>query len=182
MLTKSSANLQEGGAQSVPDTGSDALEVSGMTALDLSISTGAIVSSAAMACVYHATCAVRSQWLGSTAWQGRTDIAAVALTFDDGPELNTAYLLDVLATHRIRATFFVLGRQVERHPQLARRMLGGGHEIGNHSYSHPIYLCCSSRETEWQLTRTQDVISDATGVRPRLARPPRGVWQPCHSF
>jgi peptidoglycan/xylan/chitin deacetylase (PgdA/CDA1 family) len=130
--------------------------------------------------IYHATYSVRSQWLGRTDWRGRTDLQAVALTFDDGPGPDTAGILDVLAEHKLRGTFFMIGGQVERFPQIARRVLAGGHEIGNHSYSHPIYLYRSGGETRRQLERTQAVIAAATGVTPRLARPPCGVRTPAY--
>src|SRR6266850_8021597 len=130
--------------------------------------------------IYHATYSVRSQWLGSTDWRGRTDLQAVALTFDDGPGPDTDRVLDVLAEQKICATFFMIGCHVERFPQTARRIVAGGHEIGNHSYSHPIYLYRSAGETLRQLERAQDVIAATTGVTPNLARPPCGVRTPAY--
>ncbi|HEX3558166.1 MAG TPA: polysaccharide deacetylase family protein [Pyrinomonadaceae bacterium] len=132
------------------------------------------------AVVHHATYAVRSQWLGHTHWRGRADTCAVALTFDDGPSEDTERVLDVLELYNLRAAFFMVGRQVERFPRTARRVAAGGHEIGNHSYTHPIYLYRSARETQRQLERTQEVIADVTGLRPRLARPPCGVRTPAY--
>jgi peptidoglycan/xylan/chitin deacetylase (PgdA/CDA1 family) len=123
---------------------------------------------------------VRSQWLGPTDWRGRDDCGAVALTFDDGPSELTDPLLDRLGELGIKATFFMVGRQVERYPAIARRVAEEGHEIGNHSYSHPIYLYRNQHETWRQLARTQEVISAVTGVRPRLARPPCGVRTPAY--
>src|SRR2546421_11420717 len=82
--------------------------------------------------IYYATYAVRSQVLGKTSWHGREDVDAVALTFDDGPGEDTAAILDVLAEYDVKATFFVLGRQVERFPEIARRIVRDGHESGNH--------------------------------------------------
>jgi peptidoglycan/xylan/chitin deacetylase (PgdA/CDA1 family) len=133
---------------------------------------------AGAAAIYHATYSVRSQWLGSTHWRGRTDLQAVALTFDDGPAPDTERILDVLAQHQVRATFFMIGSHVERFPQTAKRIIAGGHEIGNHSYSHPIYLYRSAGETRRQLERTQAVITATTGISPGLARPPCGVRTP----
>ena len=67
-----------------------------------------------------------------------TDKKVVALTFDDGPDPQfTPPLLDVLKKHNARATFFVMGNKAEAHPQILKRMAAEGHEIGNHSYSHP---------------------------------------------
>src|SRR6267143_3490044 len=100
-----------------------------------------------VALIYHATYAVRSQWLGRTDWRGNGQTAVVALTFDDGPSEDTERILDVLAAHGLRGTFFMVGRNVERFPQTAQRVVAEGHEIGNHSYSHPIFLYRTSRET-----------------------------------
>lgn len=130
---------------------------------------------AAGAAVYYATYGVRSQWLGRTAWHGRRDTNAIALTFDDGPSRDTEQVLDLLAEHNLIASFFMIGRQVESFPGIAQRVFAEGHEIGNHSYSHPIYLYRSGRRTLQELERTQAVISETTGVRPRFARPPCGV-------
>jgi peptidoglycan/xylan/chitin deacetylase (PgdA/CDA1 family) len=135
---------------------------------------------AGAACGYYATYAVRSQWLGRTIWHGRADSGSVALTFDDGPSEDTERVLDALADYGLRAAFFMIGRQVERFPQTARRVAAEGHEIGNHSYSHPIYLYRSPRETRLQLERTQAIITDVTGVRPQFARPPCGVRTPAY--
>ena len=130
---------------------------------------------AAGAAVYYATYGVRSQWLGRTEWHGRRDTNAIALTFDDGPSRDTEQVLDLLAEHNLIASFFMIGRQVESFPGIAQRVFAEGHEIGNHSYSHPIYLYRSGRRTLQELERTQAVISETTGVRPRFARPPCGV-------
>lgn len=137
---------------------------------------------AALACgagvltfLYHATYNVRSQLLGETIWRGRTDTSAVALTFDDGPSPDTPSVLDALKEHDVKATFFLIGREAQRYPQIARRIIAEGHEVGNHSYSHPIYLFRTGRETRRQLERTQQAIEQATGVRPVLSRPPCGV-------
>jgi peptidoglycan/xylan/chitin deacetylase (PgdA/CDA1 family) len=140
----------------------------------------ATLLAAGIAGVYYAAYAVRSQWLGRTEFKGRTDAGAVALTFDDGPSPFTEHVLDILAAHNLRATFFMIGRHVELFPQTAKRIVAEGHEIGNHSYSHPIYLYRSPRETRQQLTRAQAIIAATTGVSPKLARPPCGVRTPAY--
>jgi peptidoglycan/xylan/chitin deacetylase (PgdA/CDA1 family) len=67
----------------------------------------------------------------------RTDQKVIALTFDDGPDpVNTKALLEVLEKYKIQATFFVLGKRAEKHPELLKKMVEAGHEIANHSYSH----------------------------------------------
>jgi peptidoglycan/xylan/chitin deacetylase (PgdA/CDA1 family) len=75
----------------------------------------------------------------------------------------------------LKAAFFMIGRSVERLPHVARRVAEEGHEIGNHSYSHPVYLFRSAAETARQLERAQELIEAATGACPRFARPPCGV-------
>jgi peptidoglycan-N-acetylglucosamine deacetylase len=130
--------------------------------------------------VYYATYAVRSQWLGPTDWHGRRDTRSVALTFDDGPSVETEDILEVLAKHSLRATFFMIGKHAEQLRRIARDVASSGHEIGNHSYSHHLYLFRTSHDTTLELQHTQDVISGVTGVRPLYARPPYGVRTPAY--
>jgi peptidoglycan/xylan/chitin deacetylase (PgdA/CDA1 family) len=141
----------------------------------IGLGVAAACGAGALTLLYHATYNVRSQLLGETVWRGRTDTNAVALTFDDGPSLDTPAVLDALREQRVKATFFLIGRQTERFPQIAQRIVAEGHEVGNHSYSHPIYLFRSGRETRRQLERTQAMIEQTTGVRATFSRPPCGV-------
>ncbi|MDQ2921720.1 MAG: polysaccharide deacetylase family protein, partial [Acidobacteriota bacterium] len=154
--------------------------MTGPLLLTLLTSLSVALVAAGVAFIYHATYGVRSQWLGRTFWRGRQDMAAVALTFDDGPSMDTERILDVLAEHNVCATFFMIGRHVESLPQTARRVVAEGHEVGNHSYSHPIFLYRTPHETRQQLERAQAVITKTTGIRPRLARPPCGVRTPAY--
>lgn len=135
----------------------------------------ACAAGAAWGAVYYATYAVRSQLLGPTIWRGDENGEAVVVTFDDGPAERTPEILDILAAHDVPATFFMIGREVERRPAVARAVAAAGHEIGNHSYTHPIYLYCTARRTRWELRQTQEAIAAATGVIPMWARPPCGV-------
>jgi peptidoglycan-N-acetylglucosamine deacetylase len=139
-------------------------------------------SSVAMAAagIYYATVAVRSQWLGRTYWRGRGDTNAVALTFDDGPSSDTERILDVLGAHEASATFFMVGREVESFPGIAQRVLAEGHEVGNHSYSHPAYLFQRASTTRDQVRHAQAVIAETIGATPTLARPPYGVRTPAY--
>jgi peptidoglycan-N-acetylglucosamine deacetylase len=141
--------------------------------LPLIFGAGSLV--AGTAGIYRATYAVRSQWLGPTDWHGRKDTRSVALTFDDGPAIETERILDILAEHRLHATFFMIGKHVEQLPNIARRVAAERHEIGNHSYSHCLYLFQGFRKTQRQLQRAQAAISSVTGFRPRFARPPFGI-------
>src|SRR6266487_2952485 len=99
----------------------------------------------------------------------------IAMTFDDGPSATlTPKLLDLLAAHHIKATFFVIGENVAEHPEIVERAAREGHEIGNHSWSHPNFGKMSDQAVRSQLQRTDDAIKNATGQRPTLMRPPYG--------
>jgi len=99
----------------------------------------------------------------------------IAMTFDDGPSAAlTPKLLDILAAHHIKATFFVLGEMVAEHPEILARAAREGHEIASHSWSHPNLGKMSQEGVRSQLQRTDDVIKNATGARPTLFRPPYG--------
>ena len=101
---------------------------------------------------------------------------SVTLTFDDGPAPPfTERVLDILGEHNISATFFLCGKNVERHPEIARRIVREGHIVGNHTYSHPFLFARSRRFMAEEIDRTQEVIRRVTGVRPTLFRPPYGA-------
>jgi peptidoglycan/xylan/chitin deacetylase (PgdA/CDA1 family) len=112
--------------------------------------------------------------LGCSAVNGFSGTDGFALTFDDGPHPEfTPRLLDILARHSARATFFVLGRQAERYPCVIDRMFRDGHAICNHTYDHPSCLALSVSEIETQIRRT-DTVLQARGQK--LFRPPYGGW------
>lgn len=99
----------------------------------------------------------------------------IAMTFDDGPDESlTPRLLDLLATHRIKATFFVVGQNAADHPDIVRRAAREGHEIANHSWSHPNLGKMSDESVRQELRRTDKAIHAAIGTRPALLRPPYG--------
>src|SRR5437879_6310196 len=99
----------------------------------------------------------------------------IAMTFDDGPSaVLTPKLLDLLAAHHIKATFFVIGENVAEHPEIVARAAREGHEIANHSWSHPNFGKMSQESVRSQVQRTDDAIRNATGKRPTLLRPPYG--------
>jgi peptidoglycan/xylan/chitin deacetylase (PgdA/CDA1 family) len=116
-----------------------------------------------------------SQLLGPSVYRGPRDRRSVALTFDDGPSESTPLLLEVLAEHDVRATFFQCGFNVSRLPVTARAVAEAGHEIGNHSYSHAWLLFRSSGFMEQELLRAQESILHATGCLPSLFRAPYGA-------
>ena len=103
----------------------------------------------------------------------------IALTFDDGPsEKLTPRLLDLLGQHHIHATFFVIGENVEQHPEILQRAVREGHEIGNHSWSHPNLAKMPDDAVRSQIKRTEEAITSAIGSRPVLLRPPYGSLTP----
>jgi peptidoglycan/xylan/chitin deacetylase (PgdA/CDA1 family) len=99
---------------------------------------------------------------------------AARLTFDDGPSRYTAMILDRLAEHRVKATFFVVGRSVRRQRALVQRAAAEGHTIGNHSWNHPHLPRLARTAIREQLERTSAAIADVLGHPPRLFRPPYG--------
>ncbi len=108
-----------------------------------------------------------------------TDGPYIAMTFDDGPsDKLTPKLLDLLAKHHIKATFFVLGENVAQYPEIVARAAREGHEIGNHSWSHPNFAKMSDESVRSQLRRTDDAIKNAIGRSPTLCRPPYGSITP----
>ncbi|MBF9036847.1 polysaccharide deacetylase family protein [Rhodobacterales bacterium HKCCE2091] len=99
----------------------------------------------------------------------------MGLTFDDGPHPSlTPLLLDTLAMRGVRATFFLVGRNAARYPQIVQRIAAEGHEIGNHTWSHPSLLGWSDGGVLSEIDRTSDAIAAATGSPPALFRPPYG--------
>lgn len=99
----------------------------------------------------------------------------ICLTFDDGPSPTiTPKLLDLLKQYNVHATFFVVGKNAERYPDLLKRMIDEGHEIGNHSYDHPQLTKLSVDGFMSQINGTNDIVDNATGVKPRYLRPPYG--------
>ena len=104
------------------------------------------------------------------------DRPLVALTFDDGPHPElTPKLLDILRQQGVRATFYVIGRSVDAHPDIARRIVAEGHEIANHTYTHPHLTKIGAARIDQEITKTTDAIQRATGRRPTNMRPPYGA-------
>lgn len=99
----------------------------------------------------------------------------VALTFDGGPSPTTPGLLDILKQDHLHVTFFVQGRgHIAKYPRILRRMAAEGHEIGDHTWTHPVLTRIGEDAARGELTRTRDAIEEITGSTPRLMRPPQG--------
>ena len=131
-----------------------------------------LVSATALAyAVRVPTCA----WLDSSISRGPTTRPAIALTFDDGPSESTPQLLEILARHRAPASFFQCGTNVRRLPSVAREVAAAGHEIGNHTDTHPLLALKSPGYIQRELSAAQEAIEQATGVCPRYFRAPYGA-------
>jgi len=103
----------------------------------------------------------------------------IAMTFDDGPSaLLTPKLLDLLKQRGIKATFFLVGQCAAEYPDIVKRMADEGHEIANHSWSHPALNKLGAGSLRQQLDTTNAAIEQATGKRPTLMRPPYGATSP----
>jgi peptidoglycan-N-acetylglucosamine deacetylase len=99
----------------------------------------------------------------------------IAMTFDDGPHpKNTPRLLNMLRERNIKATFYVIGQNVDLYPQIVRNTVAEGHEIGNHTHTHRLLSKLSDAEVRKELSRCREAIARAAGVQPRTMRPPYG--------
>ena len=118
----------------------------------------------------------RSQLFGPTIFNVQN---GCALTFDDGPNPRvTPKLLALLDKHHVTATFFVLGKYVERYPALTQEIVAAKHTIGNHTYSHSNLLFFSHQQIINELERCEDAVEAATGQRMSIVRPPFGFRGP----
>ncbi len=134
-----------------------------------------------LALVAHPLPALATAWsplrapLGIHDWLATPD--GVVLTFDDGPHpQGTPAVLELLAATGANATFFLVGEQIERYPALAAEIAAAGHEIGLHCHRHHSLLTLTSARLESDCSRALAAIADATGRRPRLYRPPYGLF------
>ena len=101
----------------------------------------------------------------------------VAITFDDGPHpKHTPKILDILKEKNAKATFFVVGKKIEKYPEIARRIVAEGHDIGNHTYSHKEMAPSTRKTILKELNKTREAIFEVTGVITNLFRPPRGIY------
>jgi len=138
-----------------------------------------LAGAAAVVAAGYNTMAPRSQLYGRTFIGERPRSLRLALTFDDGPnDPHTLHLLDVLARHNVRATFFMIGRFVEQRPDIARAVAEAGHAIGNHTRTHPNLIFRSSAEIRREIGDCERALDDAGVAHARLFRPPHGGRTP----
>src|SRR5579872_5630663 len=139
---------------------------------------GAGVAAAAVAAGYQCM-APRGQWYGRTFIGLQPESRQLALTYDDGSnDPHTLRLLDVLAKHNVKATFFLIGRFVKQRPDIARELISAGHVVGNHTFNHPNLIFTTAELTRAELTACKQALIDAVGEHSRLFRPPFGGRRP----
>ena len=106
----------------------------------------------------------------------KTESMKIALTFDDGPHPHlTGQILDILEQYGVRATFFMIGQNVENYPDAAREVIRRGHEVGNHTFSHTALAKLSESDVREELERCEDALDRHCDYSPRLFRPPQGL-------
>jgi len=114
---------------------------------------------------------------GDIVWNVKTSKKVMALTFDDGPHPQyTGQILDILKKYNAKATFFIVGENVEKNKKLLIRELEEGHELGNHTYSHPNSFTTSLSKLKEEVLRTDRAIYNATGTHPKHFRSPGGAF------
>lgn len=145
---------------------------------ELALSGAGVVAFAAAATLTYAALSPGAQLFGRTVVAG-PDPGEVALTYDDGPnDEATDQLLDLLAHHNARATFFMIGRFVRQRAETVRRVYAAGHLIGNHTQTHPWLSFQSSRAIRDELRSCNEALEDAIGAPVRYLRPPHGARRP----
>jgi peptidoglycan/xylan/chitin deacetylase (PgdA/CDA1 family) len=138
-----------------------------------------LTAAAAASAAGYQSMAPTGQWFGPTFAGGMRGSKQISLTYDDGPnDPHTLKLLDVLAKHSVRATFFMIGRYVRQRPDIARAVAQAGHVIGNHTFSHPLLILKSEAQTRAQLVDCHQALQDAIGEHSSLFRPPFGGRRP----
>ncbi|MEO4054686.1 polysaccharide deacetylase family protein [Solibacillus sp. CAU 1738] len=112
---------------------------------------------------------------GHILWDIKTEEKIIAITFDDGPHRKyTTEILDLLAQFEVKATFFIVGENAEKNPEIVLRMYDDGHELANHTYTHPFKVTVPQLVKE--LKQTNDTIFSITGYSPVLFRPVEGQY------
>ncbi|MFC1650977.1 polysaccharide deacetylase family protein [Candidatus Latescibacterota bacterium] len=125
----------------------------------------------------HVPPAVLKKILSGCLWEGEPASGVLALTFDDGPDPEiTPAVLDVLDEVNARGTFFLTGKNVLKHPGIARMISERGHTLGNHSMTHRKMLMMKKKDVETEIDDTQKAVSDAAGIEPMFFRPPYGIF------
>jgi len=145
----------------------------------LATALGGLAGASALVTAGYQSMAPTGQWYGRTFTGLASGTKKLALTYDDGPnEPHTLRLIDVLARHNVRATFFLIGRYVQQRPDIVRALVNAGHVVGNHTFTHPLLTFRSADEVRKELTECRAAIQDAVGNHSNLFRPPFGGRRP----
>jgi peptidoglycan/xylan/chitin deacetylase (PgdA/CDA1 family) len=147
--------------------------------LALTMTGTALLGVAVVGTGLYQTISPTARWCGHSFTGLRFTTKQLALTYDDGP--NDPYsldLLDVLSRHQVRATFFMIGKHVRQRPDIVRDVVSAGHEIGNHTFEHPLLTFRSEGEIRAELSRCDTALFEVIGKRCRLFRPPFGGRRP----
>jgi peptidoglycan-N-acetylglucosamine deacetylase len=143
------------------------------------VSAIAAVAAAAASAAGYQSLAPTGQWYGRTFTGLKRGSKQLALTYDDGPnDPHTLRLLEVLAKHNVKATFFMIGRFARMRPDIVREVAREGHAIGNHTYTHPLLIFESGAQIRIQLQECEKALADAIGEHARIFRPPFGGRRP----
>jgi peptidoglycan/xylan/chitin deacetylase (PgdA/CDA1 family) len=140
---------------------------------------GLVAAAATASAAGYQTMSPTGQRYGRTFAGGIRGSKQIALTYDDGPnDPHTLHLLDVLARHSVRATFFMIGRYVQQRPDIARAVAQAGHIVGNHTFTHPLLIFKSAAQTRREIVDCRASLQDAVGDHSNLFRPPFGGRRP----
>jgi len=143
-----------------------------------SVLAGTAVAAAIGAAGYQSM-APTGQWYGRTFTRNSGSRKQIALTYDDGPnDPHTLRLLEVLAKHDVRATFFLIGRYAQQRPDIAREVIRLGHIVGNHTFTHPLLIFKNDADIREELQQCRQSLLDAVGGHSNLFRPPFGGRRP----
>jgi len=154
------------------------MEEAGMSLAIAAVAEGAATLGLAVGGCVYASVWPTSQLFGRTLVAGN-DPGEVALTFDDGPnDAATPQLLEVLARHGVRATFFAVGSFARQRPDLVRQVVAAGHVVGNHTMSHPRLSTQSAARVRQELAECTAVLEEITGAKVKFFRPPFGARRP----
>jgi peptidoglycan/xylan/chitin deacetylase (PgdA/CDA1 family) len=143
-----------------------------------SVLAGTVVAAGIGAAGYQSM-APTGQWYGRTFIGNSASRKQIALTYDDGPnDPHTLRLLEVLAKHDVRATFFLIGRYVQQRPDIAREVVRSGHVVGNHTFTHPLLIFKGASEIRDELEQCRQSLLEVVGGHSNLFRPPFGGRRP----
>jgi peptidoglycan/xylan/chitin deacetylase (PgdA/CDA1 family) len=140
---------------------------------------GPLIGATALGYAGYACYSPRSQLYGRTYLGPGRGSRQIALTYDDGPnDPYTLRLLEMLARHDVKATFFLIGRFVAQKPEIAREVASAGHAIGNHTFNHPNLIFCSATRVRSELEQCRKILADNVGDHSKVWRPPFGARLP----